>query len=205
MKKEKKVKDLDVMTMPKARNPIRENQLAAEADRRWYDPYGGPFRLMRHFPAYMENMFKDFGFNDRLSAPDFFTMDQPWFRETDFPGDFAPPVEVFEADGRFVVRAELPGMKKEDINVEIHDDHMIIEGERKQEFEENREGFYKSEFSFGTFYRRIPLPETADPKDAKAIFRNGVLEVALAAPAIEFTGKRLEIKDETPKVKAATG
>ncbi|HEX8501297.1 MAG TPA: Hsp20/alpha crystallin family protein [Pyrinomonadaceae bacterium] len=104
-------------------------------------------------------------------------------------------VEVFEREGQLVVRADLPGLKKEDVKVEVSNDTLTISGERKSEHEEKREGFYRSERSYGSFQRQIPLPEGVNADDARATFNNGVLEISIQAPQRESRSRRLEIKD----------
>ena len=95
-----------------------------------------------------------------------------------------------------MIRADLPGLCKEDVKVEVSDDMITIEGERKQEKKEEREGCYYSECSYGSFYRVIPLPEGADASKATAEFHNGVLEVAVPAPSLpEPKARRLEVKE----------
>jgi len=113
-----------------------------------------------------------------------------------------PPIEVKEKEGKLFVTAELPGVKKEDVKVHIDGDTLVVEGERKQEKEEKREGYYHSERSYGTFYRSIPLPEGAKPDLTSAQFINGVLEVTVPIP--EAKVKRQEIPiGEGAKPKAA--
>jgi HSP20 family protein len=83
-----------------------------------------------------------------------------------------------------VVRAELPGVKQEDVKVELSDEGLLIEGERKHESQEVGEGFFRSERSYGRFWRQVPLPqELLKTEDARAEFRDGVLEVSLPMPA----------------------
>jgi HSP20 family protein len=107
---------------------------------------------------------------------------------------WSPQIESFQRGDQFVVRADLPGLKKQDVNIELTDDSLTIEGERREEREEDREGYYRSERSYGSFYRVVPLPEGAIPETAKANFNNGVLEVVLQAPPREVSRKRrLEI------------
>ena len=109
-------------------------------------------------------------------------------------GIWSPQVEVFERDNELVLRVDLPGLTRDDINVELADDGITIEGERKNEHEETGEGFYRSERSYGRFYRRIPMPEGVKADDAKAHFSNGVLEVTMpAAKRGERKTRRLEI------------
>lgn len=110
---------------------------------------------------------------------------------------FVPEVDVFERDGRLVVRADLPGMGKDDVRVEVEGDNLILRGERREEQEEEREGYYCCERRYGAFTRSIPLPEGTNPDTAQATFQNGVLEVSLEAPAERGTrGRRIEIKEE---------
>lgn len=105
-----------------------------------------------------------------------------------------PAVEVLECDGQFVVRADVPGLRKDQVNVEIEGGNLVISGERSQEHEERRGTFYRSERVYGSFYRVIPLPEGVDPNQAKATFDNGVLEVTMPAPQ-RTEPKRIEIRE----------
>ena len=106
------------------------------------------------------------------------------------PALWSPQIETFQRGDQFVVRADLPGLKREDVNIELTDDSLTIEGERREEREEDREGYYRSERSYGSFYRVVPLPEGAITESAKATFKNGVLEVEVQAPPREVSRKR---------------
>ncbi|HEX5071477.1 MAG TPA: Hsp20/alpha crystallin family protein [Vicinamibacterales bacterium] len=107
-----------------------------------------------------------------------------------------PQVESFQRNDEFVVRADLPGLEKKDITVEVEDDALVIQGERSNENNEQREGYYTSERSYGTFCRIVPLPEGALADTVKASFKNGVLEVVVKAPPHEVSrGRRVEISD----------
>jgi HSP20 family protein len=111
-------------------------------------------------------------------------------------GIWSPRIEAVQKGDRFVVRAELPGLKKEDVQVELTEDAISIHGERREEREEEREGYYHSEREYGQFQRTIPLPEGVIGESAQASFRDGVLEISMQAPPAEATrGRRLEIKD----------
>jgi HSP20 family protein len=93
-----------------------------------------------------------------------------------------------------LVRADLPGLRKEDVTVEISDDSLTIQGERRDEHEEEREGLFTSERTYGSFYRVVPLPEGAIPDSGKASFKNGVLEVTVEAPPREVSrGRRIDV------------
>ena len=98
---------------------------------------------------------------------------------------WSPQVEVFRRGDDLVVRADLPGLNRNDVQVDLDNDVLTISGERRQENEENREGFYRSERSYGQFYRAIPLPENVDQSKVKASFNDGVLEVTVPMPKEE--------------------
>ncbi len=111
-------------------------------------------------------------------------------------GGLAPSVEVRERDNNLVVSAELPGLRKDDVKIEVTEDALILRGERKREHEEKRESMYRSEFSYGEFYRAIPLPEGAEVDKAKAEFSNGVLQVTVPIPASRRKLREIPIDSE---------
>lgn len=161
-----------------------------------------PFSFMRRFATDMERLFEDWeGFRfPSLFGREFF----PFTREFETVG-WVPEIEVLQQNGEFIVRADLPGMNKENVQVEINDNVLTLSGERREEKEEKHEGFYRSERRYGNFYRQIPLPEGAKTETATAEFKNGVLEITMQAPKKEPQTRRLEIKqpEETAKAKAA--
>ncbi len=154
-----------------------------------------PFGFVRRFAEDMERMFDDF---DISRFPSFFR------REFDQVG-WMPEIEVLQRNGELTVRADLPGLNKDDVKVELTDEALTISGERKEEKEEKREGYYRSERSYGSFYRQIPLPEGAKTETATAKFTDGVLEITMQAPKREPQTRRLEIgaAGETAKANAA--
>jgi HSP20 family protein len=91
--------------------------------------------------------------------------------------NWVPAIEMKEANGNLVVTAELPGINKEDVNVEVSERTLTIQGERKTEKKEEKEGLYRSERSYGRFYRSILLPDTAKTDQIKAEMHDGVLEL----------------------------
>lgn len=111
---------------------------------------------------------------------------------------FNPQIETFQRGDQLVIRADLPGLSKNDVNVEVTDDAIIISGERRHEFEDEHDGVYRSERSYGSFHRAVPLPEGAIADNAKANFKDGVLEITMPAPPRDATrGRRIEIGDGT--------
>ena len=107
---------------------------------------------------------------------------------------WAPAVDVQQCDGDLVVTAELPGLKKDDVKVELTDDALIIQGERKQEHKEDHEGYHRWERSYGKFYRSIPLPEGAKTDQAKAELTEGVLKVSVPVPETKKKSRQIPIE-----------
>jgi HSP20 family protein len=158
---------------------------------------GDPFAVMRRFAEEMDRVFEGFGLgHGLLSGWPFRGRRGIAPRGGDFePGAWSPAVEVFEREGRLVIRADLPGLTKDDIHVELKDDAVTIRGERRHEHEERREGYFHSERSYGSFFRRVPLPEGVQADKADASFRDGVLEVTMPAPPREASrARRIEVK-----------
>ena len=156
--------------------------------------FNDPFELMTRMSEEMDRTFdhfwRDFGLPRRSRLA------RGLFSRHSQHDVWAPRVEAFQKGDRFIVRAEIPGVKKNDVQVELNDDALTIRGERREEREEEREGFFQSEREYGQFYRVIPLPEGTIGESAKASFRDGILEVSMqAAPAETRHGRRLEIAD----------
>ena len=111
----------------------------------------------------------------------------------EFP--WIPALEVTERDRTLFIKLDLPGLKKEDVQVEIDGDDLVIRGESKAESEIKDEDYYRSERSFGSFYRRMPLPAGVTAEQIQANLKDGVLEVRVPKPA-EATSeaKKIEVK-----------
>jgi HSP20 family protein len=152
----------------------------------------GPFGLVHRLADEMDRIFEDFGLGPRwTSATRALTPSvEMW----------APQIDMFQRGNELVVKADLPGMTKDDVKIDVTDDAITITGERRREHEEEREGIYRIERSSGSFRRVVALPEGAITDQAKATFRNGVLEVTMPAPPEQVTrGRRLEINEEAKK------
>jgi HSP20 family protein len=93
-----------------------------------------------------------------------------------------PAMDLVESGDHFVLRADLPGMGEDDVNIEFEDGTLTVSGERKAEHEESNEGFHRVERSFGTFSRSLTLPQGIDPEAVTASFDRGVLEIRIPKP-----------------------
>ncbi|MGH9258019.1 MAG: Hsp20/alpha crystallin family protein [Vicinamibacterales bacterium] len=117
---------------------------------------------------------------------------------------WSPGIDVFEKDNRLITKIDLPGMKKEDVKVEVTDGYLTISGERKSEAEEKKENYYRCERDFGSFYRTVPLPENVKFDDVKATFADGVLEVSVPLPVkAEAKPRSVVIEEHTAKAAKA--
>jgi len=154
--------------------------------------YSSPFRMLEQFTDEMDRLFDDFGFGRALGSRSL----SPWRSGRNEWQTWMPEIEVFHRNNELVVRADLPGLTKDDVKVDVTDDRLIIQGERKREQTEEREGVYRSERSYGSFSRMIPLPEGTMADEAKASFKDGVLEITMPAPPAHLArGRRLEISE----------
>lgn len=107
------------------------------------------------------------------------------------PG-FMPRMDAYEKDHAMVIKVELPGLKKEDVQVEIEGEYLVIRGQTSAESEVKDEDYYRSERNFGSFYRRLQLPAGVVAEQIEANLKDGVLEVRIPEP--------VESKPETTKV-----
>jgi HSP20 family protein len=177
--------------MPEKKTDISSREQQATLARREPMWSAGPFRMLERFANEIDSVFDDFGLGRSWLASR--------VKGTTRLDMFVPAVEVHQQNNELVVRADLPGLKKEDITVDITDDEVTVSGERRQEHEvTERGGVYRSERSYGSFTRAIRLPEGAMTDQAKATFKDGVLEIRMPAPPDQVTrGRRLDIKEGT--------
>jgi HSP20 family protein len=133
-----------------------------------------PFAMMRDFADEMDRVFRGDGSQIEIQA-------------------WAPTMDVQRCNGTLVVSAELPGLKKEDIKVEVTDESLTIEGERKREHKEDHEGYHRWERSCGRFYRSIALPEGAKTDQVKAELKDGVLKVSIPVPEVARKSRQVPV------------
>jgi HSP20 family protein len=95
-------------------------------------------------------------------------------------GEWTPPVDIFESkDHEIVLRAELPGLKRDDIDIRVENRTLTLRGERKQEQEVSHENYHRIERAYGTFTRSFSLPSTVDTEKVSAAYADGILTVKL--------------------------
>ena len=104
-------------------------------------------------------------------------------RMPSFPVANVPRVDVFERGDNLIVKAELPGVSKNDVDLSIEDGDLVLKAERREEREVKEENWYRMERSYGSLYRRLPLPEGVSRDQIKADLSDGVLEVSIPKPA----------------------
>jgi HSP20 family protein len=130
---------------------------------------------MQEFTSEMDRLFRGSGFGTELQA-------------------WAPALDAQECNGNFVVSAELPGLKKDDVKVDVTDENtLIIQGERKQEHKEDHDGYHRWERNYGRFYRAVALPEGAKADQVKAELKDGVLKVSIPMPETRTKSRQIPV------------
>jgi len=163
-----------------------------------------PLALMNQLTSEMEQLFENFGLSRGFGDFGGRSLWNRGLRQLE-QSIWSPQIEVMEREGEIIVRADLPGLTKDDVNVEITDDAVTLQGERKHEHEQCDDSFCRSERSFGSFYRSIPLPDGIDAEKAKADFRNGVLEITIPAPQRKSRRRQIEIGEGTDQTAPRAG
>jgi HSP20 family protein len=157
-----------------------------------------PVMMIDQMMSQMDQLFESFGlggFGGRGLLPrSFFAPTQRGRgQQQQAPAFWMPQIEVFEREGEIVLRADLPGLRPEDVEVEVEQDQLVIRGERRQEQRQEEQGFFRSERNYGTFFRALTLPEGVDPEQIQARFEHGVLEVHVPVPQQRSQRRRIEI------------
>ena len=117
----------------------------------------------------------------------------PAARQETFEKTWAPPVDIYEDKDRIVVKAEVPGIKKDEMLIEVKDNVLSLTGERKQEEETMRDNYHRIELAYGKFSRSFSLPNSVKADKVKAVYKDGILEITL--PKVEEV-KAIPIKVE---------
>ena len=129
-----------------------------------------------------------------------------WFNDFDswFDNDFfdrttettwTPAIDIKEQNGKYLLKADLPGINKKDIHVELKDGYLTLKGERKSEHEDKNDNYHRVERTYGIFQRSFLVPEGLTEKDIKAKYHDGVLELSIPVPKVEKP-KAVEVKVE---------
>ena len=150
---------------------------------RWRPGWGlAPLRPLRELEE-MERRFED-AFGRTFPAI--------WRRHPEEERCWVPPIEMFEKEDSYTLKAELPGMKKDEIDVSVTGDTLTIKGERKAETETREEDYYCCERSYGSFFRSITVPTAVDTGKIEANYQDGVLELILPK-APEVKPKKIDV------------
>lgn len=155
----------------------------------WADPmefFANPFSLMRRM---QEEINRTFG----QTSPG----------RGEFLGIWTPPVEVAFRDNKLEVSAELPGLSDQDVKVEVNNDYLIIQGERKYEHQDKEGEVRRSERRYGQFYRAIALPEGSETDKARAEFKDGVLHVSIPVSQEKSNVRQIPVERAGTQQKAA--
>ncbi len=146
-----------------------------------------PFNLLRQMTNELDRVFDEpFSlFRTSLAASD---------------TDWAPNIDVVNKDNKLVTRVDLPGVKLEDVTVEVSDGMLMLSGERRKEMKEEKDNYYREERQYGSFCRTVALPKGVKADDIKATFNNGVLEVSVPLPvaAIAPPSKKITVTPTAP-------
>jgi HSP20 family protein len=185
------VKPTDQQAQSSQRKDIaRSGPRGGFLQRRGESPFGltpqdlfraNPFSLLRRMTEEMDRVIQEVGLESEGSNG------LGW----------SPAVEVSLKDGKYNVHAELPGLEPKDVKIEVENDALVIQGERKFEKEENEGGVQRTERQYGMFYRSIPLPEGVKLDQAQAKFHNGVLEITIPVEEQQSNKRSIPIEGES--------
>lgn len=146
---------------------------------RW-DPFRDVLALQNRMNSLFQEYNRNQGENDALST-----------------AAFVPPVDIYEDEHKIVLKLEVPGMKEDDLNIQLENNLLTVRGERKFDTEERKENFHRIERRYGSFFRSFTIPNTVNPESVKASYDAGVLRLDL--------DKRAEAKPKQIKVEIGKG
>jgi HSP20 family protein len=152
--------------------------------------FANPFGMMRRMHDEMDRMFaENFGSGGSQTGS----------RSGGGVSSWAPALEISQRGNNMVVSAELPGLRPEDVHLEVTDDALIVSGERQRSHESEEGGIHRTERHYGHFYRAVPLPEGINPEQVHAQFTDGVLEVTIPVSQAESRRRQIPIHGGTGK------
>ncbi len=143
-----------------------------------------PYREVATLQNRLNSLFQDYNRNEGAADPV-------------SAASFVPPVDIYEDAHQIVLKLEVPGMKQEDLDIQLENNNLTVRGERKFEKEEKEENFHRIERRYGSFYRAFTIPNTVNPESVKADYDAGVLRIQLE--------KRAEAKPKQIKVEVGAG
>lgn len=175
----KKASDMSNVSEMKEAAPASPEATPSRTGGQAMTPFEEFDRMLEHVfdRGWMRPLFKERQFWDRF----------------DMAGPRMPRVDLIDRDGEFVLRAEIPGVERDNLDVSIADNRVTIKGERETTSKEEKGEYFRSEISRGTFARTLTLPSDVDPDKASASFKDGVLELTL--PKLkEARRRRIDIR-----------
>eukprot|EP01097_Dermamoeba_algensis_P007467 TRINITY_DN4707_c0_g1_i2.p2 TRINITY_DN4707_c0_g1~~TRINITY_DN4707_c0_g1_i2.p2 ORF type:complete len:161 (+),score=47.50 TRINITY_DN4707_c0_g1_i2:95-577(+) len=149
------------------------------------DIFANPFDEFRRLQSNMNQLFNDAIFQS--------TSGTPAEQNKSSLEQWRPRCDVKETDKNIVIHCELPGLKKEDVNVEVHNNHLVISGEKRQQKEETNEKYHRKEMSYGKFERVFPLSDGVDLNAINAQMKDGVLELLVPKPTKSSPSHQVKI------------
>jgi HSP20 family protein len=156
-----------------------------------------PFSLMRRMADDIERLFSNLDYSRSdygLQEPQLYSSGAPWRSSRMLGATWAPQLETFRRDGKLVLRADLPGLSKDDVEIDVDDDMLTISGERRDEYKDQRDDYYRTERTYGRFFRAIQLPEGVNHDEIDATFKDGVLEVTIPEPKVNEMRRQRQVK-----------
>ncbi|HEX2531560.1 MAG TPA: Hsp20 family protein [Burkholderiaceae bacterium] len=169
----------------------QQDQIGGQKTESWVpkisEVWEEPFVVMRKMSQEMDNFFERF-----IGRP----LGMPQWAQGG-ARHWSPPIEVARRGNQVVICADLPGIKREDVHVEIRNDRVTIEGDRHAEIQRPEQEYRRTERPYGHFYREVALPEDVDPESAAASMHDGVLEITLPVAPISQRRRRIEIRSKS--------
>ena len=162
----------------------------------WSGGYASPWEMMRTMSDEFDRLVEGLTSWRTANTPFGLTMPRYTRGLSDpraFDSAWAPAVEVIQKPNAYVFRADLPGLKPDAVHVNVEDGLLTISGERKQEHKEDRDGYLRTERSYGTFHRAFPLPAGADEDKIAAKFKDGVLDITVPVSSNE-RGRKIKVE-----------